>query len=581
MRHPGWRLFRLAVPYTRWMLLGVLLGFATIASGIGLMATSGYLIAAAALQPSIADLQIAIVGVRFFGISRGILRYLERYVTHEATFRLLAGLRTWFYQAVEPLAPARLMEYRSGDLLARIVSDVDTLQDFYLRVLAPPAVAILITLLIAVLVGSFGTLLGVIVFTFLLLTGIGLPFLVRVSGRRTGQQIVQKQSELNTLLVEGIQGISDLLAFGQKQNYLNRVRVQSEDTGKLQMHMARISGLEGSLSGLMMNLATLSVLFVAIPMVSQGRLDGVFLALLVLAVMSSFEAVLPLPQAFQYLEKSLESGRRLFAIVDARPAVLDPTYPENAASGYEIAAKGLGFSYTGNGPSALSGISLDLSRGRSVAIVGPSGAGKSTLIQLLLRFWDYSDGHLFLDGYELRRYKQDDVRKLIAVVSQRAYLFNATVKENLLLAKPEATENELFAAAQQAQIHETLLSLPDGYETWLGEQGVLLSSGQRQRLAIARAILQGAPVLILDEPTARLDALTGRGVLEEIRRLAVGRATMIVTHHLAGLESMDEIVVLNEGRVVERGRHHELMQLRGLYHRMWVLQHKVISGGKT
>ncbi len=581
MRHPGWRLFRLAVPYTRWMLLGVLLGFATIASGIGLMATSGYLIAAAALQPSIADLQIAIVGVRFFGISRGILRYLERYVTHEVTFRLLARLRTWFYQAVEPLAPARLMEYRSGDLLARIVSDVDTLQDFYLRVLAPPAVAILIALLIAVLVGSFSMLLAVIVVAFLLLTGIGLPFLVRVLSRRTGQQIVQKQSELNTVLVEGIQGISDLLAFGQKQNYLNKVRTLSENTGKLQMRMARISGLEGSLTGLMMNIAILSVLFAAIPMVAQGRLDGVFLALLVLAVMSSFEAVLPLPQAFQYLEKSLESARRLFAITDARPAALDPTSPENAPSGYEINAKDLRFSYTVNGPSALSRISLDLSRGRSVAIVGPSGAGKSTLIQLLLRFWDYNDGHLFLDGCELRRYKQDDVRKLIAVVSQRAHLFNATVRENLLLAKPEATENELFAATQQAQIHETLLSLPDGYETWLGEQGVRLSSGQRQRLAIARAILQDTPFLILDEPTARLDALTGRGVLEEVQRLAVGRATMIVTHHLTGLESVDEIVVLNEGRIVERGRHHELMQLGGLYHRMWTLQHEVISGGKT
>jgi thiol reductant ABC exporter CydC subunit len=409
----------------------------------------------------------------------------------------------------------------------------------------------------------------------------GLPLLIRGISRETGRQIVQQQSELNITLVEGIQGISDLLAFGQKQNYLEKVRTLGGNLGKLQMRMARISGLEGSLTGLMISFATLSVLFVAIPLVRQGFLDGVFLALLVLAVISSFEAILPLPQAFQHLEESLESARRLFAILDAKPIVLDPASPETAPAGHEISARDLQFSYTDNARPALTGINLDLTRGRTVAVVGPSGAGKSTLVQLLVRFWDYSGGQLLLDGIELREYNQDDVRRLIAVVSQRTHLFNATVRENLRLAKPDVSEEELLAATKQAQIHETILSLPSGYETWLGEQGVRLSSGQRQRLAIARAILQNAPFLILDEPTAGLDALTSRDILEQLQRLAAGRATMIVTHRISGLETADEIIVLNKGRIVERGRHHELVQLRGLYYRMWTLQHEVINGGNA
>jgi ATP-binding cassette subfamily C protein CydC len=580
MRHPGWRLLRLATPFTGWMVLGVLLGFSTIASGIGLMATSGYLISAAALRPSIADLQMAIVGVRFFGISRGIFRYLERYVSHEVTFRLLARLRTWFFQALEPLAPARLMEYRSGDLLARIVADIDVLQDFYLRVLAPPAVAILIALLIAVLVGSFSRRLAVVTLFFLLLTGLGLPLLMRALGRQSGRQIVQVHSDLNTVLVEGIQGIADLLAFGQKQNYLAGIQALSGDAGRLQMRMARLGGLESALTGLFMNLATLSVLLIAIPLVSSAQLNGVFLALLVLAVISSFEAVLPLPQAFQYLERSLEAARRLFEIVDARPSVLDSPSPLDVPSGFELDVRDLRFSYTEAGPPALDGISLNLTNDRKVAIVGPSGAGKSTLVQLLLRFWDYK-GHIQLDGRELCRYRQEDVRRSVAVVTQQTHLFNTTVRENLLLANPDATDKEMTMATQQARIHEFILSLPDGYETWLGEQGVRLSSGQRQRLAIARAIMQDAPMLILDEPTANLDSLTEREVLRELRRLTVGRPSIYVTHRLLGLEFADEIVVLKDGRIVERGKHHELMQLRGFYYRMWTLQNQVISGGKA
>jgi ABC-type multidrug transport system fused ATPase/permease subunit len=237
----------------------------------------------------------------------------------------------------------------------------------------------------------------------------------------------------------------------------------------------------------------------------------------------------------------------------------------------------LRFSYAPDEPPVLDGISFELARGRFIAVVGPSGAGKSTLAHLLLRFWEYGDGQILLDGRELRDYDQETARSLMAVVSQHTHLFNASIRDNLLLARPGAAEQELIQAAKQAQIHDFIQSLPQGYDTWIGEQGLRLSGGQRQRLAIARAILKDAPVLILDEPAANLDALTERDVAASLRAVAAGRATLLITHRLVGLEAADEILVLRAGRIAERGRHHDLMQMGGLYRRMWELQKQVLA----
>jgi thiol reductant ABC exporter CydC subunit len=575
----AWRLLRLAAPSARRMLLAALLGFATVASGIGLMTTSAYLIAAAALGPSIAELQVAIVGVRFFGIARGVTRYLERYVSHDVTFRLLAQIRTWFYSRLEPLAPARLMVFRTGDLLTRIVADVETLENFYLRVLAPPAVALLTALLAAMLLGSFDVRLAGALLGFLLLAGAALPLGVRSLGRGAGQRLVQVRADLNAQLVDGIQGVGDLLAFGAGHRHLLRLQGTSCALGELQGRMARLGGFQGALTGLLMNLATLAVVAVAIPLVRAGQLDGVYLALLAVAAISSFEAVLPLPQAFQYLDNSLAAARRLFEIVDAEPVVVEPPQPAPVPERLDLHFEALRVAYEPGGPPALDGIDFSLPQGGQLAVVGPSGAGKSTLIQVLLRFWDYEGGHVFLGGRELREYRQEDLRSLIAVVSQRTHLFNATVRENLLLARPEASEAEVRRAVEQTGVHDFVAGLPNGYDTWIGEQGLRLSGGERQRLAIARAILKDAPILLLDEPTANLDALTERQVLAELQGLMAGRTTLLVTHRLAGLEAVDEILVLRAGRIAERGKHKDLLQRDGFYRRMWELQHQVLSEG--
>jgi len=595
VKHDFRRVLEMAAPFKGWMALAALLGFATVGSGVGLLTTSAYIIAKAALRPSIAELQIAIVGVRFFGVARGVLRYLERLVTHQVTFRILARLRVWFYAAVEPLAPARLAQFHSGDLLSRVVADVETLENVFGRAIAPPLVALLTAgLAWAVLAGFDGRLALVQVF-FLALAGVGVPLLVHRLGRGTGRRLVCARAELSAALVDGVQGAAELLAFDAAERHQARVAALDREVAGLQGCMAWLGGLTDALVGVMINLATLAALALAVPLVGAGKLDGVQLAVLVLAVIASFEAVLPLPQVAQHLEASLAAARRLFEIVDAQPAVVDPPgsrvhrvaelcgatsdppSPLGMGDAHGLALHDVRFRYGPGEPWALDGVSLHVAQGQSVAVVGPSGAGKTTLVNLLLRFWEYEHGRILLDGRELRDLAQADVRRLVGVVSQHTHLFNATLRENLLLARPAATEAELVRAAQQAQLDDFIQGLPQGYDTWIGEQGLRLSGGQRQRLAIARALLQDAPILLLDEPTAHLDAATGRELLRALYGLMPGRTTLLITHQLVGLGGVDEIVVLRAGRVVERGRHEELVQMGGLYRRMWDVQRQILA----
>lgn len=315
------RLLNFVAPFTGWMILAALLGVATVGSGIGLMATSAWIIASAALHPSIADLQVAIVSVRFFGIARGVFRYLERYVSHHVTFRLLARLRVWFYAAIEPLAPARLMSYRSGDLLARIVADIETLENFYVRVIAPPVVAVLVSALMWVFMRGYDQRLAWAWLFFLALAGVGVPALTWGLSREPGQRWVTARAELNATLVDGIQGAADLAAFGQEAAWLERMQSSDRELARAQARMAWVGGLQNAAGSLLTSLAALAVLVVAIPLVDAARVSGVHLAVLVLAAMASFEAVLPLPVAAQYLESTLEAARRLFDIVDIPPII--------------------------------------------------------------------------------------------------------------------------------------------------------------------------------------------------------------------------------------------------------------------
>ncbi|CCO07253.1 thiol reductant ABC exporter subunit CydC [Desulforamulus hydrothermalis] len=566
-------LLRLLLPYQQTVILAGLLGVCTIGSNIGLMAVSAYLIAWAALQPPVLHLVGLAAAVRFFGLARAVSRYLERYLSHQVILQILSGLRVWFYQKLEPLAPACLLDERSGDLLSRLVQDVETLKYFYLKAVGPLLTAFLIMVPLVGWLAGFNVKFAYIIIFFFLLSGIVLPPVITALGRRARIQRAEVRARLYAQLTDSLQGLTEIIAFDLVPQRLNLIKQTSRELLGWQKQLMDLGALGNSLNGLVMHLAMWAVLVTAVAMVEAGLLPGIYLAVLALVVLSSWEAVTPLSFISSYWEESREAVRRLLKICEAEPAVQDPAVAETTPDNFNLQVTGLRFRYHNEGPWVLDNLHLHLPQGGRVAVVGPSGAGKSTLVNLLLRFWDYHQGEILLGGKSIKTYCQDDVLKLIAVVPQRTHLFNATIRENIWLARPQADEEEIIMAAKRAGIHSFIESLPQGYETYIGEGGFKLSGGQRQRLAIARALLKNAPILLLDEATAGLDPITEKEVLADIYKLMQGRTTLVITHRLTGLQDMDEILVLHRGQVVERGRHDYLLRKRGLYWAMWQQSH--------
>jgi ATP-binding cassette subfamily C protein CydC len=566
------RLLAFLRPTAGWVALSVLLGAATVGSGIGLLATSAYLIAAAATRPSIAALQVPIVAVRFFGLSRGVFRYLERYVSHTVTFRLLARLRVWFFRALEPLVPAGLLHIPSGDLLSRLGADVESLEPFYVRAVAPPLVALVVAAGMAAFLAGFAAELALALLAGLALAGVGVPWIIRRVSREAGAAAVRDRAALHMALVDGIQGLADLLVFAGPGGNRRSVQEAGAAYHGAQEKLARAAALGEGLHDLALNLAAWAVLVLAVRLGDAGQLPEIYVPVLVLAAMASFEAVQALPDAARELEGSLAAGERLFNVAraegDFRPVDGLRALPKR----FGLAAEDLSFRYDQGGPPALAGISFELPPGGRLAVVGPSGAGKTTLVNLLLRFWAPTSGRIRLGDWDLADYPVESLRRSFGVVSQDTYLFNATLRENLLLANPQAGPAEVAEALRAAQLEAFVRQLPEREETWVGEHGLQLSGGERRRLAVARALINDPALLILDEPTAHLDALTERALLDTLRPVMAGRTTLLITHRLVGLETMDEIVVLRAGRVIERGRHADLLALRGLYRQMWDLQ---------
>jgi ATP-binding cassette subfamily C protein CydCD len=580
------RLIKLLAPYAGHVALSVLLGFATVASAMGLMATAAYIISAAALHPSIAELQVAIVGVRFFGLTRGLFRYLDRLVSHDTTLRLLAGWRLWFFQALEPLAPARLMSYHSGDLLSRIISDVNTLENFYIRSIAPPLVALSVSIAAALILGGFGLPLAWGLLVFIFLAGIGLPWLSMKISRRLGPAITAERARLTTLLVDGFQGMADIISCGQASVYIERIRQSSELLNRTQSRLSLLNATQTALSNLLGNLGMLAVLTLGIQRVAQGQLDGVLLGVVTLVALTCFEALQPLPQAAQSYATNRAAASRLYELVDSSPAVSEASDPLPLPNDFNFEVKDLAFQYplsetmaTGSSvdPFSLQDISFSLPQGKHIALIGPSGAGKTTIINLLLRFWEYTHGSILFNQHELRRFRAEDLRRCMALISQNTYLFSASLKDNLLIARPDATSEEIVRATSQAQLHEFIQSLPDGFDTWIGEHGFRLSAGERQRLAVARALLMHTPIIFLDEPTANLDQSTAQALMDTIREITRGVSTITITQSMLGLETMDEILVLEGGRIIEHGDHEQLLAFHGNYKRMWELYYREVS----
>lgn len=524
------RLLRIIAPYRWWMVLGIALNAGATAAGVGLMAMSAYLIAQAALMTQFAPLALLIVGVRFFALSRAALRYAERYVTHLATFRIITGLRVWLYRGIEPLAPAGLAGLHSGDLVTRLGADLETLEQFYLRVVTPPLAAVLTATGACALLGAFDWRFAAALAGLLLLSGVALPLAGIRLGRAPARALVELRAELQARLVDVTQGLADqLLADGgpeQRAAILDLTRRSC----RAQERLAWLRGGASALTALSAGLAGLSVLLIAIPMVAAGRLDGVYLAMLALTAAAAFEIVQPLAQAFQLLPGHAAAARRLFELADAPVPVRDPAEPLPAPTRFDLEVRDLSFRYGVGEAPAVSGLSFSLPAGGRARISGPSGAGKSTLVHLLLRFWHYEHGAIRLGGHDLNAYRADDVRRLIGAVTQESHLFHTTLRENLLLANPDADDEALAAVCALVELDELVARLPAGLDTLVGDDGVALSGGERQRVALARAVLKGAPILVLDEATTHLDAATERRVLANLGPFLAERTVLMIAH---------------------------------------------------
>ncbi|MFN8399719.1 MAG: thiol reductant ABC exporter subunit CydD [Anaerolineales bacterium] len=560
--------------------LSVLLSSITILASVALMGTSAWLISTAAIAVSVADLGVSTVGTRFFGITRAIFRYLERLVSHDVTFRLLAKLRVWFYEKLEPLAPARLMNFRSGDLLARVIGDVETLENFYVRVVSPPLTAIVVGTVTAIFLASFYPLLAPVYLTFYLSLGLFLPILAQTTSRKSAEQTISLRADLQTNLVDGIQGMADLIAYGRADERLTQIATNADEYGNAQRRMARVTGIHAAIGTLLTNLGVWTILFLTIPQIINGEIAGPMLASLTLLTFASFEAVTPLPLAAQMWNSAREAARRLFEVVDSEPEIRDQlsvTSDQSPIKNYQLQITNLSFSYPSQTTPALQHLTFNLKPATSIAIVGPSGAGKSTIANLLLRFWDYQVGEITLGGESLKVLNQDEVRARCGYVSQNTYFFNTSIYENLRFARKKVTREEVEAACKSAQIHDFIISLPKGYDTLIGEQGLRLSGGERQRLAIARALIKDAPILILDEPTANLDPLTEQQVLETLFKVMKQKTSLLITHRLIGLENMDEILVMNHGLVIARGTHAELSGKDSFYRHLLDLQNRILT----
>ncbi|NNC22906.1 thiol reductant ABC exporter subunit CydC [Salinisphaera sp. USBA-960] len=557
------RLLRLFDGYRRLLAAGVALSVVVILANVALLALSGWFITAMAL----AGLGVGTInyftpaaGIRALAIIRTFGRYGERLVTHEATLRVLARLRVWFYEHLEPLAPARLQFYRGGDLLSRIRADIDTLDHFYLRVLAPGIAAAVTVALLAGFLSLFSAPIALINIAGLLLAGVGLPLWMQRLGVRPGARVVNRRSDLRAAVADGARGLGELKVYQAVDRQAERIEQLSEQLTAPQRQQARIDGLASALGGLATHLSLWLVLVIAIPLVTATRLEAPQLAMIVFFVLASFEAVAPLPVAFQSLGETIAAARRIFEIVDSEPAVADPPYEAERPASFGLRLDRVSMRYDVANAWALANVDLQVAAGERVAVVGATGSGKSSLFNVLLRFWPYQHGQIEIGGQPLDSFCGETMRRWCAVITQQTRLFNTTIRANLRLAWPEADDTALYAALDQAYVGQEIRALPHGLDTIVGETGTRLSGGQARRVAIARAFLKDAPILLLDEPTEGLDAVSERAVLQALETLMAGRTTLIITHRPQTLAYIDHVVVLAGGRVLEQGAPADLMR---------------------
>jgi ATP-binding cassette subfamily C protein CydCD len=546
---------------------GVLYQAALIGVGI-----SSALVVAQVIRHGAIFWPILLLGVAV--VATSVLSWLETWIAHDLAYQLLAEMRIDMYRTLDPLAPGYLLRRRSGDLVSIISTDVETIEVFFAHTVAPAFVAILIPGIVLLSLGWIGWPLAFALLPFLFLVAVS-PLFFRQRSAMLGTRVRETMGQLNARLVDGIQGIRELVGFGCEQRFTEDLSRHSREVAETQVRFQTEQARQASLNEALTSIGSLAVLVAGVWLVSRGEMIRAFLPLASVLAMAAFGPVSEITRTFKELMETLASARRVFAIKDEPIPVTDgPGVPPSAATSRipSVIFENTSFAYGPDQPPVLHDVSFRIETGQTVALVGPSGAGKTTCAQLLLRFWDPTRGKILVEGNDLRAFGLDELRARMALVSQETYLFNTTIRANLRLARPDASDAAIEEAARLANAHDFISELPLSYDTLVGERGVQLSGGQRQRLAIARALLKNAPILILDEATSHLHAVNEQLIHQALARLAQGRTTLVIAHRLSTIRDADRIVVLDQGRIVEQGSHAALLNQNGLYSQLIAAQ---------
>lgn len=553
----------------KWMLtLGVVLAILTLLASIGLLTLSGWFLSASAVAGFAGlysfNYMLPAAGVRGTAIARTAGRYFERLVSHDATFRVLQHLRIFTFSKLLPLSPAGLARFRQGDLLNRVVADVDTLDHLYLRVISPLVGAFVVIVVVTLGLCMLDVPLALTLGGIMLLTLLMLPPLFYRAGKATGEKLTRLRGDYRQQLTSWLQGQAELTIFGASRRYRARMESTELSWHEAQRRQSELTALSQALMLLIGGFAVIAMLWMAAGGVGGNTQPGALIALFVFCALAAFEALAPVTGAFQHLGQVIASAVRITQIVEQTPEVQFKEGHSVVPDSVAVQLTEVTFAYEGQTQNALDGINLTVQAGQHVAILGRTGCGKSTLLQLLTRAWDPRQGQILFNTTPLTDFNELTLRKIVSVVPQRVHLFSATLRDNLLLASPTASDEALCAVLEQVGLHKLLED--DGLNAWLGEGGRQLSGGELRRLAVARALLHDAPFMLLDEPTEGLDATTESQILDLLAQTMKNKTVLMVTHRLRGLANFDQIIVMDNGQIIEQGSHAELFAKQGRYY---------------
>ena len=560
----GWKLLFTVLSPAKWSLvLALIFTFLTVFMNVGLLTVSAWLLASAALQPGLTYLSLAIVGVRFFGVSRAVCRYFERYTSHRMAFQGLYGLRIWFYAHLEPLAPAILKRFGAGDMLGRIMGDIEVLQFFYLRTLIPPAAAIALTILVAYGVSTIDNSLVAPIVLAALVLGLVLPLGVYAHNKQSLTAIGPQQGEYKSLLSDTMDSLEDVISYGNEQLVYDRIQhmMSTIDANKGIIERGMNLGNTLFLGGVQITVVIVAILAAH---ALTGAWASVMVAVAAIGTQAWFEALQPMIAAVHHGAESKVATSRLIALADEPIPVVEPNAPKPFNANREITFTDVSFGYDAH-RRIYEHLRLDIKQGQSIAIVGASGSGKTTLFNMLERLYDYS-GSIHVGDVELKDISIDTWRNALGTITQDTYIFHASFEDNIRLARPDASETDLEYAIDRASLRSVVERLPDGIHTIVGSGGHGLSGGERQRVALARLFLRKPQVVLLDEPLEGLDQVTRKALHRDLMEYVQDKTCLYITHQLEGLEHMDRILFMDKGQIIEDGTYEELIALRGHFY---------------